>query len=237
MSPRDQPTAYGPGSLASATHSLILVGHAVRALTAVETPPRVAELGQALGYWAGRYQPMPGTANPAGRLTEAQALDAVPRVPDQSGGVSARITQLAHTSGWTGATHPPQEPVAADPDGALACGCRDHRRIRAGAKVVRPACEARGVTRGSRATGAGEWRRARHHVHRDGPSRRAARPCRGSRRSGSRIADHPDGQLSRPRRSPAWRGQARWGPLPPACVCRMARSRSWSTAAAASSAA
>jgi len=93
---------------------LIRVGHAVRALTAVETPPRVAELGQALGYWAGRYQPMPGTGNPAGRLTAAQALDAVPRVPDQSGGVSARISQLAHTSGWTEATAALQPPASAE---------------------------------------------------------------------------------------------------------------------------
>ena len=103
-----------PGSLASATHSLIRVGHAVRALRAVETPPRVAELGQALGYWAARYQPMPGTAHPAGRLTAAQALDAVPRVPDQSGGISARVTQLAHTPGWTQATAALQPPASAE---------------------------------------------------------------------------------------------------------------------------
>jgi hypothetical protein len=93
-----------PGSVASATHSLIRVGHAVRALKAVETGPRVGELGQALGYWAARYQPLPATARPSGRLTATQALDAVPRIPDQSGGVSARIPQLAHTSGWTQAT-------------------------------------------------------------------------------------------------------------------------------------
>ena len=103
-----------PGSLASATHSLIRVGHAVRALRAVETPPRVAELGQALGYWAARYQPMPGTAHPAGRLTAAQALDAVPRVPDQSGGISARVTQLAHTPGWTQATATLMSPASAE---------------------------------------------------------------------------------------------------------------------------
>jgi Questin oxidase-like len=103
-----------PGSLASATHSLIRVGHSVRALSAVETPPRVAELGQALGYWAARYQPVAGTANPAGRLTAAQALDALPRVPGQNGGVSARVSQLAHTSGWTEATAALQPPASAD---------------------------------------------------------------------------------------------------------------------------
>jgi hypothetical protein len=103
-----------PGSLASATHSLIRVGHTVRALTVVETAPRVAELGQALGYWAARYQPMPGAASPAGPLTAAQALDSVPRVPDQRGGVSARISQLAHTPGWTQATAALQPPASAE---------------------------------------------------------------------------------------------------------------------------
>ncbi len=103
-----------PGSVASATHSLIRVGHAVRALQAVQTPPRVAELGQALGYWAARYQPLPAAARPAGRLTAAQALDAVPRVPDQSGGVSDRIPQLARTSGWTEATAALRPPASVE---------------------------------------------------------------------------------------------------------------------------
>ena len=103
-----------PGSLASATHSLIRMGHAVRALNAAQTPPRVAELGQALGYWAARYQPLAGAAHPTGRHTATQALDAVPRVPDQSGGVSARVTQLAHTPGWTTATTALRSPSSAE---------------------------------------------------------------------------------------------------------------------------
>ena len=103
-----------PGSLASATHALIRVGHAVRALEAVETAPRVAELGQALGYWAARYQPLPGAVPPAGRLAAAQALDAVPHVRDQSGGVSARVTQLAHPPGWTDATAALRSPASAE---------------------------------------------------------------------------------------------------------------------------
>ncbi|MGF1647849.1 MAG: questin oxidase family protein [Kineosporiaceae bacterium] len=48
-----------PGSLAAATHGLIRTGHAVRALREAETAPRLRELGQALGYWAARWQPMP----------------------------------------------------------------------------------------------------------------------------------------------------------------------------------
>lgn len=103
-----------PGSLASATHALIRVGHAVRALKAIETAPRLAELGQALGYWAARYQPVPGAADPTGRLTAAKALDAVPHVPDQSGGVSGRVPQLSHTPGWTEATAALRSPASAE---------------------------------------------------------------------------------------------------------------------------
>ena len=103
-----------PGSLASATHCLIRVGHSVRSLRAVETPPRVAELGQALGYWAARYQPVAGTASPAGRLTANRALEVLPRVPDQSGGVAARVSQLADTPGWSQATAALQPPASAE---------------------------------------------------------------------------------------------------------------------------
>ena len=51
-----------PGIAAGATHGVIRVGHAVRALERDdENPQRLAELGQALGYWAARWQPVPGT--------------------------------------------------------------------------------------------------------------------------------------------------------------------------------
>ncbi|WP_433346058.1 questin oxidase family protein [Micromonospora sp. CA-111912] len=54
-----------PGIAAGATHGVIRVGHAVRALRADETgPDRLAELGQALGYWAARWQPVPGAVPP-----------------------------------------------------------------------------------------------------------------------------------------------------------------------------
>jgi len=48
-----------PGSIAASTHGLIRTGHAVRALLEQETEPRVDELGNALGYWAARWQPLP----------------------------------------------------------------------------------------------------------------------------------------------------------------------------------
>jgi hypothetical protein len=49
-----------PGLIAAATHGLIRTGHAVRSLAAGETPQRLHELAEGLGYWAARYQEMPG---------------------------------------------------------------------------------------------------------------------------------------------------------------------------------
>ncbi len=50
-----------PGLMAAATHGLIRTGHAVRSLAGGETPQRLHELAEGLGYWAARYQVMPGS--------------------------------------------------------------------------------------------------------------------------------------------------------------------------------
>ena len=50
-----------PAVMASATHGLIRTSHAVRSLSAEETPQRTYELAQGLGYWAARYYTLPGT--------------------------------------------------------------------------------------------------------------------------------------------------------------------------------
>ncbi|MGK5675660.1 questin oxidase family protein [Micromonospora sp. URMC 106] len=93
-----------PGIAAGATHGVIRVGHAVRALLDEETGPRVAELGQGLAYWAARWQPLapPGTG-PYRTTDPRSALDAVPRVPDQRSGIRARLAQLADLAGWPAA--------------------------------------------------------------------------------------------------------------------------------------
>ncbi|MFI9807958.1 questin oxidase family protein [Streptomyces sp. NPDC052301] len=88
-----------PGVAAGATHGVIRTGHAVHALLAHEDAPRLAELGQALGYWAARWQPVPLTA-PSGAAGPAAALAAVPRVPDQSAGINHRLGQLSGLAGW-----------------------------------------------------------------------------------------------------------------------------------------
>lgn len=90
-----------PGIAAGATHGVIRVGHAVRALLDDETPPRVAELAQGLAYWAARWQPLaaPG-AGPYRTDDPRAALDRVPRVPDQRFGIRARLAQLADLPAW-----------------------------------------------------------------------------------------------------------------------------------------
>jgi hypothetical protein len=108
-----------PGIVAGATHGVIRVSHAVRALLAGQTDPAtVTELAHGLAFWAARSLPVPGFTAPAGELDPAAALDAVPRIPDQRGTVATRLGQFAQLPGWTdaiGALRP-----AADPDDARA---------------------------------------------------------------------------------------------------------------------
>ncbi|GIF13259.1 uncharacterized protein DUF4243 [Actinoplanes teichomyceticus] len=90
-----------PGIAAGATHGVIRVGHAVRALLDQETPARVAELGQGLAYWAARWQPLaPAGRGPYPRSDPRAALDAIPRVPDQRFDIRNRLAQLADLAAW-----------------------------------------------------------------------------------------------------------------------------------------
>lgn len=90
-----------PGIAAGATHGVIRVGHAVRVLREEgATPARVAELAQGLGYWAARWQPVPGATGPGGSLDAEAAVAAVPLVPRQVGGIRSRLAQLEQVDGW-----------------------------------------------------------------------------------------------------------------------------------------
>ncbi len=101
-----------PGIADGATHPVIRVGHAVRTLLETEaTAPRLAEFAHALGYWAARSAPLPELARLAPAATAAAALDAVPRVPAQEGGIRARLDQLTAFPVWPAA-------ATADPDEA-----------------------------------------------------------------------------------------------------------------------
>jgi hypothetical protein len=81
-----------PGFSASALHGVIRVGHAARSLATMETPARVDELAEGLGYWAANYQtlpssgavPTPGHAAGAGAVGRAQdAIDRVAIMPEE----------------------------------------------------------------------------------------------------------------------------------------------------------
>ncbi|WP_433172729.1 questin oxidase family protein [Actinoallomurus sp. CA-150999] len=92
-----------PGIAAGATHGVIRTGHAVRALLDHEDGPLLAELGQALGYWAARWQQVAGFTAPSGTAGPAAALAAVPRVPEQEAGINHRLGQLTDLAGWPAA--------------------------------------------------------------------------------------------------------------------------------------
>jgi hypothetical protein len=71
-----------PGVATAATHGTIRVGHAVRGLSAGESPQRLRELADALASWAASYSELPaagGLAN--GLLTPREAIAQVPIVP------------------------------------------------------------------------------------------------------------------------------------------------------------
>jgi hypothetical protein len=106
---------------------VIRVGHAARALLADgDDAIHVTELAHGLAYWAARWQPVPGAAEdnrrpaagpglPAGRAlgpSAADALAAVPRIADQSGGVRERLGRLAGLPGWPAALTAPVIPAA-----------------------------------------------------------------------------------------------------------------------------
>lgn len=104
-----------PGIGAGATHGVIRLGHALQALREEETGPRVDEVVHALAYWATRWQPVP-LIRPQGTRPVVSALEGVPTVDDQSGGIRDRLEQLGGTSGYeegVAALAPPTE-VAVD---------------------------------------------------------------------------------------------------------------------------
>jgi hypothetical protein len=119
-----------PGVAAAATHGVIRVGHAVRALMSDgQDADHLTELAHGLAYWAARWQPVPGgpatepplitapaaPGQPAGTgSTAADALAAVPRIAYQSGGIRDRLTRLAELPGWPAALSAPQVPASAE---------------------------------------------------------------------------------------------------------------------------
>ncbi|WP_045743209.1 questin oxidase family protein [Actinoplanes rectilineatus] len=130
-----------PGIAAGATHGVIRVGHAVRALLEEETPERVGELGRGLAYWAARWQPLaPAGKGPYRASDPRTALDAVPRVPDQRFGVRNRLSQLATMPDWAetaGAVPAVTSPAASDRLRAIvAAAVRRHLHFGYGSPIM-----------------------------------------------------------------------------------------------------
>jgi hypothetical protein len=89
-----------PGIAGGATHGVIRTGHAVQALRSAVTPPRIDELAHALGYWAGRWQPLE-IVHPEGAATPGRLIDALPTVPRQEWGIRTRLAQLPALPAWS----------------------------------------------------------------------------------------------------------------------------------------
>ena len=103
-----------PGIAAGATHGVIRVSHAVRALLAGdESPSALAELAHGLAFWAGRSRTVPGVTAPTGRLDPAAALASIPRLDPQRGVIASRLPRLAELPDWPAAVsalRPPGDP-------------------------------------------------------------------------------------------------------------------------------
>ena len=88
-----------PGAMAS--HGVLRTAHAVRALDRGATPARVHELAEGLGYWAARYQELPGRHVRNGQLRVAEALDRVERLSpeaDRRGLFTTVVNQVGTTT-------------------------------------------------------------------------------------------------------------------------------------------
>ncbi|CCK32712.1 hypothetical protein BN159_8334 [Streptomyces davaonensis JCM 4913] len=89
-----------PGMYGGATHVIIRVGHAVRALETGESAPRSAELAHALGYWAARHQPLTGFDVLPGTPAASEALAAVPPIPPGHMGFRNRLAAVQQLPTW-----------------------------------------------------------------------------------------------------------------------------------------
>ncbi|TFH31955.1 MAG: DUF4243 domain-containing protein [Myxococcales bacterium] len=81
------------GICAAATHGVIRVGHAARALALAESPPRTGELAAALASWASTYQVLPTDRSaPVAASPPAEAILQVPIVPPAARRFTGTIT-------------------------------------------------------------------------------------------------------------------------------------------------
>jgi hypothetical protein len=96
-----------PGLAASATHGVIRTAHAVRSLLAAGDEPDgllVDELAQGLGFWAARFQTVPGDPRLQGPFDAVTATSLLPRldpaVPSDGPGVGGRLRSVDRLTGF-----------------------------------------------------------------------------------------------------------------------------------------
>jgi hypothetical protein len=82
-----------PGIAAGATHGVIRLGHALRAIRDHDTEPRRTEVARALAYWAARWQPLPLVVAHGSTAPDA-VLTSLPTVADQRFGIRHRLRGL-----------------------------------------------------------------------------------------------------------------------------------------------
>ena len=70
-----------PGIAAAAYHGVLRTAHAARSLGDRETPERIHELAEGLGYWAATYQVLPGSIDGAHNQSPSRAIKSVLRIP------------------------------------------------------------------------------------------------------------------------------------------------------------
>ena len=129
-----------PGVVAAATHGVIRVGHAVRALLADgDDPSHLAELAHGLAYWAARWQTLPGghsgasaaaAASRARVSTPLRALAATPRIAEQTGGIGDRLARLGALPAWPAALAGFTVPAAPEQTRALLTELVDAATVR-----------------------------------------------------------------------------------------------------------
>jgi hypothetical protein len=87
-----------PGTVGAAMHGLIRTAHGLRALQAADTEARQLELAQGLAYWACRYQELPGPPLLIGAQGVADALAALPYLPEETPEEPLITEQVAHVA-------------------------------------------------------------------------------------------------------------------------------------------
>ena len=73
-----------PGLSAAAGHGLLRTAHITRRLAKKETPNRLNQLAEGLGYWAARYQILPSNETKvAKQLLPSQAINQLKLLPTE----------------------------------------------------------------------------------------------------------------------------------------------------------